>query len=213
MHEINFVAEIRSGETKAKNLLNQGKIPAVVYGPEVETFSVSLDKVEVLRNINKIAETTSVILSLDGKEHHVFLKSVQRNKVTDAIIHLDFYSPSKGHRMEIHIPIRLNGKPIGIEKGGIVEHIINELPVSVLPKDIVESIDVDISSFDVGKILRVKDLPIPEGMKPLVDGEEPVLVIELPRAARGAEVEEAPEEKEETEPEVINKGKKEEEEE
>jgi large subunit ribosomal protein L25 len=47
MHEINFVAEIRSGETKAKNLLNQGKIPAVVYGPEVETFSVSLDKVEV----------------------------------------------------------------------------------------------------------------------------------------------------------------------
>jgi large subunit ribosomal protein L25 len=110
--------------------------------------------------------------------------------------------------MEIHIPIRLNGKPIGIEKGGIVEHIINELPVSVLPKDIVESIDVDISSFDVGKILRVKDLPIPEGMKPLVDGEEPVLVIELPRAARGAEVEEAPEEKEETEPEVINKGKR-----
>ena len=213
MHEINFVAEIRSGETRAKNLLNQGRIPAVVYGPEVETFSVSLDKVEVLRHINKIAETTFVVLSMDGKEHHVFLKSVQRNKVTDAIIHLDFYSPSKGRRMEIHIPIRLSGKPIGIEKGGIVEHIINELPVSVLPKDIVESIDVDISSFDVGKILRVKDLPIPEGMKPLADGEEPVLVIELPRAARGAKVEEAPEEKEGTEPEVINKGKKEEEEE
>lgn len=211
MHEMNFAAQARSGETKAKSMLEQGRIPAIIYGPELESVSVSLDKVEVLRAIGKIAETSSILLSVDEKEYHVFLKSVQRNKVTDAIIHMDFYVPSMGRKMELKIPIKLVGKPRGIEKGGIVEHIINELPVSVFPKDIIEEIVVDVTSFDVGKILRVKDLPIPEAIKPLVDMEEPVMVIELPRAAKEV-TEEVEEEEEEIEPEVITKGKQEEEE-
>ncbi|MFA7427838.1 50S ribosomal protein L25, partial [Mesotoga sp.] len=164
MHEINLVAEPRNGEKKAKILVNQGRIPAVVYGPEMETISISLDKVEVLRIMNRVAETTSIVLSLDGKEYRAFLKGVQRDKVTDSVMHLDFFIPSSGHKMELHIPIKLKGTPIGVEKGGIVDHIINELPVSVLPKDIVEEIVVDVSSFDVGHVLRVGDLEIPEGI-------------------------------------------------
>ncbi|HDP78400.1 MAG TPA: 50S ribosomal protein L25, partial [Mesotoga infera] len=82
MHEINLVAEPRNGDTKAKILMNQGRIPAVVYGPEMETISISLDKVEVLRIMNRVAETTSIVLSLDGKEYRAFLKGVQRDKVT-----------------------------------------------------------------------------------------------------------------------------------
>ncbi|CCU86225.1 MULTISPECIES: 50S ribosomal protein L25 [Mesotoga] len=213
MHEINLVAELRNGEMKAKSLLNQGKIPAVVYGPELETVPVSLDKVEILRIMNRIAETTSVVISIDGKEYHTFLKGVQRDKVTDSVIHLDFYVPSSGHKMELRIPIRLKGTPIGVEKGGIVDHIINELPVSVLPKDIVEEIIVDVSSFDVGHVLRVGDLEIPEGIKPLLDDEDAIMLIALPRAVKEVEEEEAEEIEEGVEPEVINKGKKEEEEE
>jgi large subunit ribosomal protein L25 len=213
MHEINLVAEPRNGETKAKILVNQGRIPAVVYGPEMETISISLDKVEVLRIMNRVAETTSIVLSLDGKEHRAFLKGVQRDKVTDSVIHLDFFIPSSGHKMELHIPIRLKGTPIGVEKGGIVDHIINELPVAVLPKDIVEEIVVDVSSFDVGHVLRVGDLEIPEGIKPLLDDEDAIMLIALPRAAKEVEEEEVEELEEDVEPEVINKGKKEEEEE
>ena len=213
MHDIKFAAEPRSGEIKAKNLLLQGRIPIVLYGPAQESVSATIDKVELLRVVDKIAETTSIVLDLEGKEYRAFVKAIQRNKVTDSIIHMDLFVPSQGHKMELNIPIRLIGTPAGVDKGGILDHILNELPVSVLPKDIVDSIDIDISSLGIGSILRVKDLPIPEGMKPLVDGEDPVLLVELPRAAK--EVEETEEELEDegTEPEVINKGKKEEEEE
>ena len=213
MHDIKFAAEPRSGEIKAKNLLLQGRVPVILYGPEQESVSATIDKVELLRVVDKIAETTSIVLDLEGKEYRAFVKAIQRNKVTDSIIHMDLFVPSQGHKMELNIPIRLIGTPAGVDKGGILDHILNELPVSVLPKDIVDSIDIDISSLGIGSILRVKDLPIPEGMKPLVDGEDPVLLVELPRAAK--EVEETEEELEDegTEPEVINKGKKEEEEE
>ena len=212
MHDIKFAAEPRSGEIKAKNLLLQGRVPVILYGPEQESVSATIDKVELLRVIDKIAETTSIVLDLEGKEYRAFVKAIQRNKVTDSIIHMDLFVPSQGHKMELNIPIRLIGTPAGVDKGGILDHILNELPVSVLPKDIVDSIDIDISSLGIGSILRVKDLPIPEGMKPLVDGEDPVLLVELPRAAKEVE-EEVEVEDEGTEPEVINKGKKEEEEE
>lgn len=212
MHDIKFAAEPRSGEIKAKNLLLQGRVPVILYGPEQESVSATIDKVELLRVVDKIAETTSIILDLEGKEYHAFVKAIQRNKVTDSIIHMDLFVPSQGHKMELNIPIRLIGTPAGVDKGGILDHILNELPVSVLPKDIVDSIDIDVSSLGIGSILRVKDLPIPEGIKPLVDGEDPVLLVELPRAAKEVE-EEVEVEDEGTEPEVINKGKKEEEEE
>ena len=210
MHEINLVAEPRNGEVKAKNLLIEGKIPGVIYGAEMETISISLDKVEVLRIMKRVAETSSIVLTLDGKEYHAFLKGVQRDKVTDSVIHLDFFVPSSGHKMELRIPIRLVGTPMGVEKGGIVDHIVNELPVSVLPKDIVEEIVVDVSSLDVGHVLRVKDLDIPEGIKPLLDDEDAIMLIALPRVAKEVEEEEAEELEEGVEPEVIKKGKKEE---
>ncbi|OAA29768.1 50S ribosomal protein L25 [Kosmotoga arenicorallina S304] len=213
MHELTFTVEPRSKDVKAKDLLKAGKIPAVVYGPDVEPMNISLDKVEVVKHINHLSETTIITLAFEEdnekKELHAFLKAVQRDRVSDAVMHLDFYVPSKGHKMEIHVPINLLGKAKGVEKGGILEHIVMNLPVEVLPKDVVDSIDVDVTHLDLGDVLRVKDLPLPEGIKPLLDPEEAIAVIETPRAALVETVEEV---EEEVEPEVIEKGKKEEEE-
>ncbi|AKI96887.1 50S ribosomal protein L25 [Kosmotoga pacifica] len=214
MHELTLTVEPRSKEVKAKDLLKTGKIPAVVYGPDVEPFSISLYKVDIMKHINHLSETTVITLVMEEngerKEIHGFLKAVQRDRVTDSVIHIDFYVPAKGHKMEIHIPINFIGKAKGVEKGGILEHVMTELPVEVLPKDIVDSIDVNVEHLDFGDVLRVKDLPLPEGIKPLLDLEETVAVVEAPRAAIVEEVVEAAEE--EVEPEVIEKGKKEEEE-
>lgn len=212
MHEVRLPAEKRDTSVKAKDLLKNGKIPAVVYGPDVESFPISVDKVEVMRHINHIVETTPIVFEIEEngekKEYHGFLKAVQRDRVSDAIIHMDFYIPAKGHKMEIHIPIHFIGKAKGVEKGGILEHIITHLPVETLPSTIVEALEVNIEHLDLGDVLRVKDIPLPEGMKVLADPEEPVVVIEVPRSmlAEGT----AAEKEEEAEPEVIEKGKKEE---
>jgi len=214
MHELTLAVEPRSKGVKAKDLLKVGKIPAVVYGPDVEPLNISLNKVDVVKHINHLSETTVITLTMkennEKKEIHAFLKAVQRDRVNDAVMHLDFYVPAKGHKMEIHIPVNLIGKAKGVEKGGILDHIITNLPVEVLPKDIVDSIDVDVTHLDLGDALRVKDLPLPDGIKPLLDLEETIAVIETPRAALVEAVEEV--EEEEVEPEVIEKGKKEEEE-
>ena len=210
MHEIKFVAKQRSDDKKAKDFLREGLIPAVVYGPDFEATSVAIDKVDVMRVIGNIVETTPIVLELENgeeKEVHAFLKAVQRNKITDAIMHMDFFVPAKGHRMEVRIPLNFIGIPAGVEKGGIVEHIYNEIPVAVLPADLVEQFDINVENLGLGAVLRVKDLGLPATIKPLLELDEPVFVVESPRLV---EVEEP--EEEGTQPQVIEKAKKEEEE-
>ncbi|MGC9383309.1 MAG: 50S ribosomal protein L25 [Kosmotogaceae bacterium] len=213
MPDLVFSVSNREKKEKAKNLIKRGKIPAVVYGPGRENMNIMLDKSDVLKHLNKIAETTPIKLKLDGNEMHGFLKGAQRDKVTDNIIHLDFYIPSEGHKMEIHIPLTFVGEPAGIEHGGVVQEIITDLPVQTLPKDIVETIEVNVEELEIGDVIRVKDLDLPEGIKPLIDEDRVVYVVESPRTMTIEEEEEmlAEAEEEEMEPEVIEKGKEEEE--
>jgi large subunit ribosomal protein L25 len=111
--------------------------------------------------------------------------------------------------MHIHIPLHFVGKPKGVEKGGLEDIIHHELPVEVLPDKIVEHIEVDVSQVDLGESLRVKDIQLPEGIKVTLDPEEVIMTIIAPRVSEEV-VEEVTEEEE---PEVIGKGKEEEEEE
>jgi large subunit ribosomal protein L25 len=214
MPDLVFSVSNREKKEKAKNLIKREKIPAVIYGPGRENMDIMLDKSNVLKHLNRIAETTPITLKLDGNEMHGFLKGAQRDKITDNIIHLDFYIPSEGHKMEIHIPLTFVGEPAGIEHGGVVQEIITDLPVQTLPKDIVETIEVNVEELEIGDVIRVKDLDLPEGIKPLIDEDRAVYVVESPRSMTIEEEEELlaeAEEEEEMEPEVIEKGKEEEE--
>lgn len=215
MQQISFETELRDSRTKAKHLLEQGKIPAIVYGPAIEPLTVMLDRSEIMKFVNTLGGTSMVTLNLeDGKARRQiksFVKAIQRHRVTDAIVHIDFYVPESGHVMDVEVPINLVGKPIGVEQGGVLEKIITYLPVSVLPQDVVERIDVNIEHLEIGDVLRVSDLEIPASMKIHVDSDQVIAVVEAPRAITAEEeAEEAEEEEEGVEPEVIEKGKKEE---
>ena len=215
MQQISFETELRDSRTKAKHLLQQGKIPAIVYGPAIEPLTVMLNRSEIMKFVNTLGGTSMVTLNLeDGKARRQiksFVKAIQRHRVTDAIVHIDFYVPESGHVMDVEVPINLVGKPVGVEQGGVLEKIITYLPVSVLPQDIVERIDVNIEHLEIGDVLRVSDLEIPGSMKIHVDSDQVIAVVEAPRAITAEEeVEEAEGEEEGVEPEVIEKGKKEE---
>ncbi len=215
MQQISFETELRDSRTKAKHLLEQGKIPAIVYGPAIEPLTVMLNRSEIMKFVNTLGGTSMVTLNLeDGKARRQiksFVKAIQRHRVTDAIVHIDFYVPESGHVMDVEVPINLVGKPIGVEQGGVLEKIITYLPVSVLPQDVVERIDVNIEHLEIGDVLRVSDLEIPASMKIHVDSDQVIAVVEAPRAITAEEeAEEAEEEEEGVEPEVIEKGKKEE---
>jgi len=221
MKTATFHAEIRKelGKRPVKRLRKAGYIPGIVYGPAQEPFPIKLKKSEVERVFHHITETTPITLKLitdDGeKDIRVFLKTIQRDKVHDNIVHIDFYVPMKGHKMHTNIPIEYIGKPIGVERGGLLEILVEELPVEIDPDKIIDKIEVNIENLGLGESLHVKDLELPEDVKPTLDEEEVLAVVIAPR--RGVEEEAAEEvateeEQEEAQPEVIKKGKEKEEE-
>uniref|UniRef100_A0A832I862 Large ribosomal subunit protein bL25 n=1 Tax=Pseudothermotoga hypogea TaxID=57487 RepID=A0A832I862_9THEM len=208
-----LTAEIRTehGKRPVRRLRNQGMIPGVIYGPEMEPVSIKLKKQEVEKFIHALSEAKPVTLriNVDGKTQdiEVFVKKVQIDKVTDEIVHIDFYKPAMGHVMRIEIPIRVVGKPIGVEKGGIMEVLHTELPVETLPGALVEHIEIDVSHLNLGESYHVRDLKLPEGMKVLLPADEALVTIIVPKGLQVEEVTAAAP-AETIEPEVIKKGKK-----
>jgi len=208
-----LTAEIRTehGKRPVRRLRNQGIIPGVIYGPEMKPMAIKLKKQEVEKFVHALSEAKPVTLQIDvdGETQNieVFVKKVQIDKVTDEIVHIDFYRPAMGHVMRIEIPIRVVGKPVGVEKGGIMEVLHTELPVETLPSVLVEHIEIDVSGLDLGESYHVRDLKLPEGMKALLASDEALVTVILPRGLQAEEVVAAAP-AETVEPEVIKKGKK-----
>jgi len=215
---IEAILRKEKGKRRVKRLRKEGYLPGIVYGPGTEPVPISVKKVQFEKIFHHITETTplELVIKEDGKEIYkkkVFMKMIQRDKVTDEVVHVDFYEPVRGHTMRINVPVKVEGKAIGVERGGILEVLYEEIPVETEPDKIPEYIELDVSSLDLGESLHVRDMKLPEGVKPLLDPEEPVVTILIPKGLEVTEEEEVVEEEEVEEPEVIKKGKKEEEEE
>ncbi len=218
MEKVKLNAEFRKelGKRPVRRLRRAGYVPGVVYGPAQDPIPIKMKKSEVEKVFHHITETTPIDLNIkldDGEKNlTVFLKLVQRSKIHDTIVHLDFYVPVKGHKMHINIPIEYQGKPIGVERGGLFEVLVEELPVEVEPDKLIEKIVIDVSNLGLGESLHVRDLELPEGIKPMLSEEEVLVVVIPPKKKGEEEEEETAAEEEEVEPEVIKKGKEKEEE-
>jgi large subunit ribosomal protein L25 len=213
MAEINLTVEKRVATSKGavKQLRREGKIPGVFYigGKEALPFSVSEIDIKpfVFTSENHIINLTL------GKEKPVrcILKETQFDPVTDKVVHVDFQGLTKGHALQLQIPVVLTGESIGIlNEGGVLQHAVHKLDVECLPKDIPEHFRIDISDMNIGDAVHVRDLDY-ENIKILNAEDVLVVAINTPKKEVIAEepVEEVGEE-EPAEPEVISKGKSEE---
>ncbi|PLV60279.1 50S ribosomal protein L25 [Thermotoga sp. KOL6] len=205
------------GKRTARRLRKAGEIPGIVYGPATQPVPVSIKRSSFEKVFHTVTETTPIQLVIKDDsgnvidEKTVFLKMIQRDKVTEEVVHVDFYEPSKGHRMRINVPVKTVGKPVGVEKGGFLEIYHEEIPVETDPDNIPKEIEIDVSSLDLGDVVYAKDLKLPEGVKCLFEDEEAVVAVLVPKEISVEE--EVPAEEEETaEPEVIKRKEEEEEE-
>ena len=135
-------------------------------------------------------------LDLDGEIMKVIIKDVQADPVSLEVLHVDFYAVTFGKLMTLMVPLKFEGEPAGVKKGGIVEFLMDEVEIECLPKDIPEELVVDISSLEVGDTLFVRDLPLAEGVRVKEDSSAPVVTVVGP-AVREVEVAEEEEEGEE----------------
>ncbi len=198
---------------QVKAMRREGKLPAVIYGHHIEPISIVMDLRDTSRSLMGLAPSALVTVDVDGTPHTALVREKQRNKITGTLLHVDFLAISMTEKLRAQVYIEVTGLAPAIKDfSGVLVTGIDEVEVECLPQDLPERIVVDISGLlKIGDGIYVRNLAVPEGVKIL---EEPETMVALITAQAAVEEEVAPVAEEEVlaeEPEVIERGRKEEE--
>lgn len=214
LKEANLEVEIREdlGKNKVNRLRKSGKIPGIIYGGDLPAVPISLslkDFKELLKQ--HIHENTIFYLKVKGGENPkpALIQNYQIHPVTGEILHIDFIRIDMEKPVKVKVPIEFTGTPVGVKQGGYQDIHLREVHIEAKPKDIPETISIDITKLELGSYLKASDIPVPENCKLLENPETVIVRVGIPKAVA---VEEEKPREEAKEPEVIGKGKKEEEE-
>jgi large subunit ribosomal protein L25 len=220
MAEILVSANAREGRGKneARRLRRSGLVPGIVYGGKGKNISVAVDP-KALQKVLRSEAGRNAILKLDiagSGATNAILKSWQVDPIKENILHADFYRITMDVAIRVTVPIQVRGEARGVKvDGGILELIMREIEVECLPGDIPESIAIDVSDLGINDSLRVSDLPASAKVKILEGADQVVVHVVSVKEEEAAPAAAAPAEGEvaaaPAEPEVLKKGKKEEE--
>jgi large subunit ribosomal protein L25 len=174
---------------KVRALRREGIIPANIYGHNVDSVAVQVSSEELRQLMRRHGRNEIIYVQVDGEERPTFVRDVQRNPVSDQILHVDFLQISLTEKVRLEVPIHFEGvAPAVATAGGIVTHALNEVMVEALPTSIPQSIVVDISGLtEIGQSIHVSDLPAIDGVEIVTDEGAVVVRIDLPAAERAEE--------------------------
>jgi large subunit ribosomal protein L25 len=197
----------RSKADKLSTVRTNGMVPAVVYGAKVDNTSISVPSIDFIKVWKGAGESSTLVLSLEGKNIDVLIHEVQVDPIKGFPKHVDFLAVDMNKPIEVAVPLEFTGVAPAEKAGlGSLVKVIHEVEVSALPKDIPSHITVDISVLEtLENQIHVSDLVLPAGVTMISDSEEVVALV----AAAKEEVESAPVDLSSIE--VEKKGKKEEE--
>ena len=206
MKEVILDAENRELGSKSslENFRKQGKIPAVVYGKEIKPASIVVDSKAFMSIVE--ANGANVVINLKMKDGNqaAIIKELQRNILTQAPMHIDFQAISLKDKIEVSVPIHIEGVADGVKNfGGLMEFIEREVKVSCLPTNIPQKISVDVSPLGLGQGITIASLPQLDGVDYLQDPSTLIVHVVAVSEKADASADAAP-----AEPEVISKGKK-----
>ncbi len=199
---------------QVRALRRAGQLPGVLYGRHIEPAPISMDAREASRILSHLTSSSLVTIDLEGQEYPSLVRESQRNPIKRNRVHVDFQVVSLTEKLRTHVGIEVTGiSPAVKDFNAVLVTSLDELEVECFPQHLPERIVVDISRLaNVGDGIHVRDIILSENVKVLSDPEEMVVVV---TASRVEEVEEVAAEaipgQEMAEPEVIEKGKKEEE--
>ncbi len=196
------------GNGPSRVLRQDGKIPALIYGPKTEPIKLTIDQME-LEPIFKSGAVAQKLLKLeiegvDG-QRNVMIKEMQKHPVSQQLLHLDLYEVTMDHKLKVMVPVVTTGKSVGVEMGGMLQIIRRELEVLSLPDQIPENITIDITDLDIGDSFHVEDLQLDGDIEIPADVNFTILTVLSPKAeeeeVEGEEEEEMGEEGAEAEEE------------
>jgi len=198
--EINAETRTDLGKGASRRLRHQEKMPAIVYGSG-EPLSLTIDQREIRPQVNNEVFYSSIVsLKIDDKKaEKVIVRDIQHHPFKVDVMHIDFQRIDAKKKMHIHVPIHFTGEDVapGVKAGGLVSHVVNEVEIECLPKDIPEFIEVDISALELGGSIHLTEMTMPKGvtLTALSHGDEnhdtAIVSIHAPKVVK-EETEEAP---------------------
>lgn len=162
------------GKGAVGRLRKEGFIPAVIYG-HAEPENVSVNAREFYNNFKHVSENTIITLNGLKSEKNVLVKDFHEDILADTVLHIDFYEIEKGKALKTHVPVKTTGTCKAVKEGAILEVQVHEVEVECLPKDLPETIEVDITELVAGHAIHVRDLVLPKGVKVLNADDQTVV--------------------------------------
>jgi large subunit ribosomal protein L25 len=169
MNDFTLNAEVRSdlGKGASRRLRRLASlVPAVVYGGEKAPESISMLAKEVAKLLENEAAYSHIIeLNIGGTKQNVVIKALQRHPAKGHVLHADFVRVVAGQKLTAHVPLHFINEAAPVKKGGEISHVVAEVEVTCLPKDLPEFIEVDLNDAEIGDIVHLSDVKAPKGVE------------------------------------------------
>jgi large subunit ribosomal protein L25 len=201
MNEFELIAEARTdvGKGASRRLRRDGKLPGIVYGTSKEASMISLQHNAVMHNLEHEAFYSHILtLKIGNETESVVLKDLQRHPYKRSVLHIDLLRVDANETLTMRIPLHYinEDKCSGVKEGGVISHLMTDIDIVCLPKDLPEYIEVDMLEVNLNDTLHLSDLKLPEGVEihSLLhggDAAQPVASVHTPKVTASDEAEDA----------------------
>ncbi len=184
-------AKIRNKEKNANALRNEGLVPGVIYGYEMdENLSIQIDSIDLEKIYRKAGESTLIKINLVDEDDKkvkktptVLIQDTQEHAISDDFTHVDFYQPNLDEKVEVEIPLEFIGQSLAVkDEDGTLVRNLSTVNIEALPENLIHDIEVDISVLETfDDVIKVKDLEVPEGVEIMEEDEEVVALVSRPQ--------------------------------
>lgn len=199
--EFKAAKRVEQGTGASRRLRRAGMLPGIIYGANQDATPITLDHNELYHLLRKEAFHASVLTAnFDGTKETVVLRDTQWHPYKQQVLHVDFQRISATEKMHLKVPlhfINADECPAVKLEGGMVSHVITEVDVACLPKDLPEFIEVDLKALTSDKSVHVSDLVLPAGVEVVHHGDGDPVIVTVLKTGGGSDAEETTEETEE----------------
>ena len=179
--EINAIVRELKGTGASRRLRHAGKTPGILYGGDKEAISLEIDSKELFMQFRHEAFHASILtLNLGEKKEAVILRDFQMHPVRNNIVHIDFQRINENKKISVKVPFHFINEETapGVKlEGGLISHIMTEIDISCLPKDLPQYIEVDMGALSIGDSIHLSEVKVPEGVEltTLSDENDPAI--------------------------------------